>query len=459
MFTSGLSAWGFGQAASDQASNKPSDSKLHGKSSNSEDRRRREDRHERHRQERSEDPNKSPPRHRSSRKRDNPRPVDAAIVDSPEMLPQAEGEADALAGDQPPLIEATAEEPGAEAAGEEKKGSKRRSSRRREARRDTAAKLEGGTIPEEGDYFRSHHPEQDLPPTRTKANKILGIDGENGDIRKHKPKRRHTDRDPTSERRGGDEEPAAKGGLFGRMRSRADKLFGREGEEPPRLERRRTEDHREHLSRPHKRNHPDDDERRHRKHRSVTLPVRVDSTDFADGGNATAVPDIVENGVPGSFPAGDDIADEPSKEEKRRHRKHRSSPNPLQFDVPSEGSGSEEKKSRSRHKKRRDEGGTPELQDVGGLGIETPQLKPHRRRQRDSDDTPTPSPRRDRTRKKPAKEVNFEDQVDSGDAHRSKSRRHRSSRDELADEGEGSRERRRKERKRDSAVFGGYGRD
>ncbi|KAF3913978.1 hypothetical protein ABW21_db0207808 [Orbilia brochopaga] len=363
-------------------------------------------------------------------------------------------------------------EPPAEAEGDggsDKKVSRRRSTRKREGHRNRKEPGEAPPIPEEDvDYFQPphHHHEHELRDARPKASKVLGVDvpDANGDnFHKARPKRRHTERE-IGERRKYEDTPPARGGLFGRIVSRADKLLGRDaidGGSPRPLERRRTTEHNErrrhhsHDDEERRRRH-DDEERRRRKHRSVTLPVQIDPPDFAE---APPAPD--DNGTP--------VIAEPEQEslnapEDRKNRRQKSSPNTLQFDVPSDGSGSGERKKSRSPRRPRDSTGMPELQDVSGLGIDTgdaSESRSHRRRHRrdrEVEDTPTPSPKKERRiSKRGVKEVNFEDAVESSEPRKEKSRRHRSARDESREEGEGSRERRRRtERKRESAVFGGY---
>ncbi|KAK6496657.1 hypothetical protein TWF481_001647 [Arthrobotrys musiformis] len=430
-------------------------------------------RRHRHRHEGDHDQQISPPRHRSSRRRERSKSDEDAPPKDEEVppVPTIETEPEPPAPEAPAPIEppdspeappVAPPEPaapiGAEAEGEsDRKPSRRRSSRKREGHRSRREGGDPSPIPEEGSgYFQPHHPEHELREPKSKASKILGMEAPdtNGDPARRSKTRRHTDREPTEKRRI-EEPPPSRGGFLGRIMSKRDKLLGREPvEETPRpVERRRTGDRSDHPQSERRRHHShDEDERKRRRHRSMTLPVQVDPTDFADG------PPAEENGVHVEAEEGGlKVPDEKSS----RNRKHRSSPSPLHFDVPSDGSGSGGRKP-SRSPQRRDSA-MPELQDVSGLGIDTGDAgdaKAHRRRhrrERDWDETPTPSPRK-KERKRLVKEVNFEDAVESGDApKKEKSRRHhRPSREESREEGDGSRERRRRERRRESGGFGGY---
>ncbi|KAK6338912.1 hypothetical protein TWF696_009713 [Orbilia brochopaga] len=487
MFTQGINYLGFdfgGNSAPEPAGYKPNGSADKVRSPRPTP---QEDRHKkhRHRHEPERDGQESPPRHRSSRRRERSKSDEEGPPREEEPVPPLpQIEAPPLPPDSPPAppvdvpdtieedaspVEPPVEppagsppEPPAEIEGDggsDKKVSRRRSTRKREGHRSRREGGEPPPIPEEAaDHYQSHHHEHELRDARPKASKILGMDvpDANGDnLHKSRPKRRHTERD-ISERRRHDDAPPARGGLLGRIVSRADKFLGRESvDESPRLERRKTLDRPEHSERRRHHSH-DDEDRRRRKHRSMTLPVAVDPTDFAE---APPAPD--DNGVPAAL----DIEEGLAAPEDRRNRRHKSSPNTLQFDVPSDGSGSGERKKSRSPRRLRDSTGMPELQDVSGLGIDTgdaSESKSHRRRhrrEREVEDTPTPSPKKERRiSKRGVKEVNFEDAVESGDApKREKTRRHRSARDESREEGEGSRERRRRtERKRESGVFGGY---
>ncbi|KAF3934158.1 hypothetical protein ABW20_dc0103126 [Dactylellina cionopaga] len=418
-------------------------------------------RRHRHRHEGERDHQGSPSRHRSSRRREVSKSDEEAHPkedeNAPPLPPLAEAPPEVPAPLDPPDSPEVPPVEGEAKAESDKQPSRRRSSRKRDGHR---SRREGGDpppIPEEsGDYFQSHHTEQDLRESKSKANKILGIDAPepNGETLRKPRIRRHTDQD-VGEKRRHEETPPARGGFLGRIASKADKLLGREpAEETPRpLERRKTVGRGDPGERPRRHHTQEEDERRRRKHRSMTLPVQIDPTDFKEGSPARG-----ENGVAHESGAEGYLAVPGEKSSK--HRKHRSSPNAMQFDVPSEGSGSDgRKKSVSVSPRRNRESPMPELQDVSGLGIDTGEAsesKSHRRRHRrdrDWDETPTPSPKKD---KRPAKRaVNFEDAVESGDApKKEKSKRHhRPSRDEPR-EADGSRERRRS--RRESGVFGGY---
>ncbi|KAK6520259.1 hypothetical protein TWF506_000537 [Arthrobotrys conoides] len=434
-----------------------------------------EDRHRRHRHrhEGDNDLQPSPPRHRSSRRRERSKsdedgpPKDeevppVPVIETEPEPPAPEAPAPIDAPDSPEAPPAAPPEPATpievEAEGEsDRKPSRRRSSRKREGHRSRREGGDPSPIPEEGSgYFQPHHPEHELREPKSKASKVLGIEppDTNGESARRNRTRRHTDREPTEKRRV-EEPPPSRGGLLGRIMSKRDKFLGREQvEETPRpIERRRTGDRGDHTQSERRKHHShDEDERRRRRHRSMTLPVQIDPTDFADG------PLVEENGVQAE---GEEGGLKIPNEKGSRNRKHRSSPSPLHFDVPSDGSGSDGRKP-SRSPRRRDSA-MPELQDVSGLGIDTGDAgdaKAHRRRhrrERDWDETPTPSPRK-KERKRPVKEVNFEDAVESGDApKKEKARRHhRPSREESREAGDGSTERRRRERRRESGVFGGY---
>ncbi|KAK6539473.1 hypothetical protein TWF694_009696 [Orbilia ellipsospora] len=474
MFTSGINYFGFGGPAAAAAEparenrdpppvpkvNGSAERGKHSKATPSEERPRRH----RHRHESERIGQESPSRQRGTRRQERPRSDDEV---SPKGVERAAPPLDEPAAEVPiaPDVPEIPEEappaapmaPIEELSGDpESKPSRRKSSRRRDGHR---SRREGGDpppIPEEGSgYFQPHHSEQELQNSRSKANKLLGIEGPepNGETLRKTKTRRHTDRD-APEKRKQEETTPSRGGLLGRM----GKLLGREPiEETPRpLERRRT-DRSEPGERPRKHHTREEDEKKRRKHRSATLPIPIDPTDFKE---KSPVPSGSGIPAPGSDPENHLSV---PRDRGSKHRKHRSSPNALQFDVNSDGSGSGERKpSRSPVGKTE----MPELQDVSGLGIDTgeaSEAKSHRRRHRrekDYDDTPTPSPRKNRSSaKRPVKEVNFEDAVESGDAlKKEKSRRHRSARDESLEEGDGSRERRRRERKRESGVFGGYDR-
>ncbi|KAF3208246.1 hypothetical protein TWF106_011479 [Orbilia oligospora] len=436
-----------------------------------------EERHKRyrHRHEGGDDLQPSPPRHRSSRRRERSKSDEDAPPKDEEAppVPVVEAEPGPPAPEAPAPIDPpdSPEAPPAappeaatpievEAEGEsDRKPSRRRSSRKREGHRSRREGGDPSPIPEEGSgYFQPHHPEHELrPEPKSKASKVLGMGppDTNGESARRNRTRRHTDREPTEKRRVEEPPPPSRGGLLGRIMSKRDKFLGREQvEETPRpIERRRTGDRGDHTQGERRKHHShDEDERRRRRHRSMTLPVQIDPTDFADG------PPAGENGIQAE---GEEGALKVPDEKSSRNRKHRSSPSPLHFDAPSDGSGSDGRKP-SRSPRRRDSA-MPELQDVSGLGIDTgdaSDAKAHRRRhrrERDWDETPTPSPRK-KERKRPVKEVNFEDAVESGDApKKEKARRHhRPSREESREAGDGSAERRRRERRRESGVFGGY---
>ncbi|KAK6522615.1 hypothetical protein TWF281_002052 [Arthrobotrys megalospora] len=484
MFSSGINYLGFGggNAPVDPPGYKANGSAERVRSLKTAPNEERHRRH-RHRHEGEQDPQISPPRHRSSRRRERSKSDEEVPPKDEEVppLPVVEAEAEPPAPeapaptdppDSPEIPPAAPPEPAtpieAEVEGEsDRKPSRRRSSRKREGHRSRREGGDPSPIPEEGSgYFQPHHPEQELRESKSKASKILGVDvlDTNGDPSRRNRTRRHTDREPTEKRR--PEEPTEKrrseeptpsrGGFLGRIMSKRDKLLGREPvEEAPRpVERRRTGDPSDHVQSERRRHHSHEEgDRRRRRHRSVTLPVQLDPTDFADGPPASE-----ENGVQAEAEEGGlKVPDEKSS----RNRKHRSSPSPLHFDIQSDGSGSDDRKP-SRSPRRR-EPAMPELQDLSGLGIDTGEAgdaKSHRRRhrrERDWDETPTPSPRK-KEKKRTVKEVNFEDAVESGDApKKEKSRRHhRSARDESREEGDGSRDRRRRERRRESGVFGGY---
>ncbi|KAK6340375.1 hypothetical protein TWF730_002135 [Orbilia blumenaviensis] len=480
MFSSGFNYLGFG------GGNPPADSPGYSKANGSTERVRasrtaaNEERHRRHRHrhEGETDPQNSPPRHRSSRRRERSKSDEDAppkdeeappmpVVETEPEPPVPEAPAPIDPPDSPEVPPAAPPEPvtplEVEAEGEsDRKPSRRRSSRRREGYRSRREGGDPSPIPEEGSgYFQPRHPEHELREPKPKANKILGIEAPdtNGDPARRNKTRRHTDREPTERRRIEEPPPPSRGGFLGRIMSKRDKFLGREpAEETPRpIERRRTGDRIDQIQSERRRHHSHDEEdRRRRRHRSATLPVQLDPTDFADGPSAAE-----ENGAKAE---GEDSGLKVPDEKSSRSRKHRSSPGPapLNFDIRSDGSGSDDRKP-SRSPRRR-ESAMPELQDVSGLGIDTgdaSDAKAHRRRhrrERDWDETPTPSPRK-KEKKRPVKEVNFEDAVESGDAHKKeKSRRHhRPSREESREEGDGSRERRtRRDRRRESGGFGGY---